>query len=194
MNNIFRYCHSGLYLRNGQLAAAGPIDAVAAHYCRDQEAIADRVDASHPMHSGYYPILDGFQIGKAYALDSGGHRREELSADSPVILALPVKYKQRPQEKIEVELDIFDTEGLLCKVLSPPLELPPTASDGTLEICMRIDWLPLTHGRLNVGVAVWTPGQEMLLGGSHNNQFYFQGKGSSSGRLAVLASWYVAGR
>jgi hypothetical protein len=147
------------------------------------------------MHSGHVPVLEGFSVGNVYALDSTGRRRETLSADDPVILALPVKYKQRPEERIEVELAVNDVDGLLYHTISPPLELPAkAASDGCLEIHIRLDQLPLTAGKLTVGVSVWTLGQDRILGWSRNNQFLFQGQTSSPGRLAIPASWHVAGR
>jgi ABC-type polysaccharide/polyol phosphate transport system ATPase subunit len=191
MYNIIRYCQSGLYLRHGQVAAAGPIDAVTADYRQDQDAASGKLDVSHPMHSGHVPVVEDFELGKVYALDCAGRRREALSADNPVILALPVKYKERPHERVEVELAIDDTLGLLYDVISPPLELPATASEDSLEIRVRLDQLPLTDTNLTVGIAVWTPGQGALLGLSQNNQFRFQGNISSPGRLAVPASWHV---
>jgi lipopolysaccharide transport system ATP-binding protein len=194
MYNILRYCHSGLHLQHGRVAATGPIDRVTAHYLQDQEAMAEKLDVSHPMYSGHVPIVDGFELGKVYALDCAGHRREELCADDPVILVLPVKYKERPQDKVQVELAIDDIAGLLYQTISSPLDLPATASDGSLEIHIRIDRLPLTAGKLTVGVSVWTLGQNRILGWSRNNQFRFQGQSSSPGRLAIPASWRVAGQ
>jgi ABC-type polysaccharide/polyol phosphate transport system ATPase subunit len=191
MHNILRYCQCGLYLKHGQVAAAGPIDRVAAHYLQDQEVIAGKLDVSHCMYAGHVPIVDDFELGTVYALDRTGRRREELSADHPVIFGLPVKYKERPSDKVVVELAIDDPSGLLYQTVSPPLELPATASDDSLEIHIWLNGLPLTHTKLTVGVAVWSIGQEMLLGWSRNNQFRFQGNSSSPGRLAIPASWKV---
>lgn len=189
MHNILRYCEWGLYLKHGQVASAGPIDRVAAHYLQDQEVVAGKLDVSHCMYSGHVPIVDDFELGKVYALDRAGRRREELSADHPVIFGLPVKYKERPSDKVVVELVIDDPSGLLYQTISPPLELPTTAD--SLEIHIQLNRLPLTHTKLTVGVAVWSIGQEMLLGWSRNNQFRFQGNSSSPGRLAIPASWKV---
>ena len=194
MYNILRYCQSGLYLQRGQVAAAGPIDAVTADYRQEQDAVTGKLDVSHPMHSGHVPVVSDFELGKVYALDCAGLRRETLSADDPVILALPVKYNERPHDRVEVELAINDAFGLLYDIVSPPLELPATASEDCLEIRIRIDQLPLTDTKLTVGVAIWTPGHGVLLGWSRNNQFRFQGKGSSPGRLAIPASWDVVSR
>jgi len=189
IHSILRYCQSGLYLKHGQVVAVGPIDAVTAEYRQDQDAAAAEFDVSHPMHSGHVPVVDGFELGKVYALDCVGRRQETLSADSPVILALRVKYKERPYNRVEVELAIDDELGLLYNIISPPLELPAMASEDCLEIRMRIDQLPLTDTKLTVGVAVWTPGHGVLLGWSRNNQFRFHGNSSSPGRIAIPASW-----
>jgi energy-coupling factor transporter ATP-binding protein EcfA2 len=189
MHNILRYCQSGLYLKHGRVAAAGPIDNVTAEYRQEQDAIAGELDVSHPMHSGHVPVVENFELGKVYALDCTGRRRETLSADNPVILALPVKYKKRPHDTVEVELAINDTLGLLYNVISSPLQLPATATEDCLEIRLRIDQLPLTDTKLTVGVAVWTTGHGILLGWSRNNQFRFQGNSSSPGRIAIPASW-----
>ena len=194
MHNILRYCQWGVYLKRGQVAAAGPIDAVTADYRQDQDGVAGKLDVSHPMHSGHVPVMKDFELGKVYALDCAGRQRETLSADNPVILALPVKYKERPHDRVEVELAIDDGSGLLYQTISPPLELPVTTSDNSLEIRIRIDRLPLTATKLTVGVAVWSIGQDMLLGWSRNNQFLFQGESSSPGRLALPASWHIAVR
>lgn len=194
MHNILRYCQSGLYLKHGQVVAAGSIDAVTAEYRQDQDAVAAEFDVSHPMHSGHVPVVEGFELGKVYAVDCDGRRRKELSANSPVILALPVTYKERPNDRVEVELAIDDPSGLLYHEISFPLELPATASGGSLEIHIRIDQLPLTDTKLIVGVAVWIPGQRVLLGWSRNNQFRFQGNRSSPGRIAIPASWKVVAR
>ena len=192
MYNILRYCHTGLYLQHGQVAAAGTIDAVTARYLQDQDALTDNFDVSHPMHSGHVPVVQGFELGKLHALDCAGRRRETLSAGDPVILALPITYKQRPNDKVEVELAINDLTGLLYQTISPPLELPAKASDGSLEIHIRLDLLPLTATKLTIGVVVWSMGQETLLGWSRNNQFLFNGENSSPGRLAIPASWQIA--
>ena len=189
LHNILRYCQSGLYLQRGQVAAAGPIDAVTADYRQEQDAVTGKLDISHPMHSGHVPVVSDFELGKVYVLDCAGRRRETLSADNPVILALPVKYNERPHDRVEVELAIDDAFGLLYDVVSSPLELPPTATEDCLEIRIRIDQLPLTDTKLTVGVAIWTPGGSVLLGWSRNNQFRFQGNSSSAGRIAIPASW-----
>jgi ABC-type polysaccharide/polyol phosphate transport system ATPase subunit len=189
LHNILRYCQSGLYLEHGQIAAEGPIDSVAAEYRQHYDATPGKLDVSHPMHSGHVPVVEDFELGKVYALDRAGWRRETLSADQPVILALPVKYKERPSDIVEIELAIDDTLGLLYNVISPPLELPPTGSENCLEILIRIDQLPLTDTNLIIGVAVWTPSRGVLLGWSRNNQFRFQGNSSCPGRISIPACW-----
>ena len=191
LHNILRYCQSGLYLKRGQVAATGPIDAVTAEYRQEQDTITGKLDVSHPMHSGHVPVLSDFELGKVYAVDCEGRRRETLAADSPVILVLPVKYKERPHAAIEVEVAIDDPLGLLYDVISSPLELPPTASEDCLEIRIRIDQFPLTDTKLTVGVAVWTADHGVLLGWSRNNQFRFQGNSASPGRIAIPACWEI---
>src|SRR5262249_16700330 len=92
MYNILGYCDSGLYLRQGQVAAGGPIDAVTEQYLQDEEVLAN-LDVSHPLHSGHVPVVEGFHVGKVYAVDDTGRRRETLSSDDPVILVLPLTYR-----------------------------------------------------------------------------------------------------
>jgi ABC-type polysaccharide/polyol phosphate transport system ATPase subunit len=191
LHNILRYCQSGLYLKRGQVAATGPIDAVTADYRQEQDSVTGKLDVSHPMYSGHVPVLSDFELGKVYAVDCEGRPRETLSADSPVILVLPVKYKERPHDEIEVELAIDDPLGLLYDAISSPLELPPTVSEDCLEIRIRIDQFPLTDTKLTVGVAVWTAGHGVLLGWSRNNQFRFRGNGASPGRIALPACWEI---
>ena len=81
MHNILRYCQFGLYLKRGQVAAAGPIDAVTADYRQEQDAVDGKFDVSHPMHSGHVPVVEGFELGKVYAIDCAGRRRKH----SPLI-------------------------------------------------------------------------------------------------------------
>src|SRR5947207_13024674 len=97
LHNILRYCQSGLYLQRGQVAAAGPIDAVTADYRQEQDAVTGKLDVSHPMHSGHVPVVSDFELGKVYALDCAGLRRETISADDPVIFSLQVNYIEQPQ-------------------------------------------------------------------------------------------------
>jgi ABC-type polysaccharide/polyol phosphate transport system ATPase subunit len=194
MHNILRYCQSGLYLNHGHVAAAGPIYAVAAEYRQNQDAVAGELDVSHPMYSGHVPVVKDFELGKVYALDCAGRRREALVANHPVIFALPVKYKQRPSDRVEVELAIDDPLGLLYDEISSPLELPATARDDSLEIRVQIDQFPLTDTKLIVGIAVWTQGRGALLGWSRNNQFRFQGNSFSPGRMAMSPCWKIVNR
>jgi lipopolysaccharide transport system ATP-binding protein len=192
MYNILRYCHTGLYLRHGQVVATGPIGDVTARYIQDQATTSEEFDVSHPMHSGHVPVVEGFEVGKLSALDSMGRRRDALcTGGGPVILAVPINYKKRYSERVQVELAINDLNGLLYQTISPPLDLPVNGIGGSLEIHIRIEQLPLTATKLTVGVAVWSQGQEMLLGWSRNNQFIFQGETTSPGRLSLPASWRV---
>src|SRR5207249_10783715 len=112
-------------------------------YRQEHDGVTGKLDVSHPMHSGHVPVVSDFELGKVYALDCAGLRRETLSADNPVILALPVKYKARHHDRVEVKLAINDAFGLLYDIVSPPLELPATASEDCLEIRIRIDQLTL---------------------------------------------------
>lgn len=144
-------CNKGIYIKDGQIKATGPIEEVSEKYILD----SDTVEENDLMHR-----LDRMGSGKVrvtgiQALDVKGNVIPILHSGQEVVFAVTLKSAEPVLRNVEIRLDVFDKMGQSWFVLNNNI------SNGMIEQCpgnvvlqCKIPKLPLSEGTFSMNVSL----------------------------------------
>ena len=159
MYQVKKLCDRAIWLRDGQVGAAGDVDAVINAYqdfsrIRDRETEAARMPAAVPVVRVHRVLLE----------DGGGRPVESLVTGDP--LTIRVWVERAPGSNIApgVGIAIVRSDGLVCYCVSTEMDGVDMErqSDGTFYAALHIPALPLLGGSFHVNVAT-TDNRDALL-------------------------------
>jgi lipopolysaccharide transport system ATP-binding protein len=154
MYQVKKLCDRALWLRQGRVAALGPVDEVIDAYLehtrvRDQEAPAQAATTTTGRDAAMLRLVD-------VTLEGGGGE-EEATWQSGDPLTVRVVVERRPGADLEPGIGIafVRNDGLVCYCVSTEMDgvTMERHSDGTFRAALRVPNLPLLGGGYYLNVA-----------------------------------------
>ncbi len=147
---VKKLCDRGLWLRQGQVAAAGPVDAVIDAYL-EHTRVRDQEDAS-PVPGREHAVLRLVEV-----MLEGGDGDDPPTVRSGAPLTVRVAVEQSPGADVEpgVGIAFVRNDGLVCYCVSTEMDgvTMERSDDGTFRAVLHVPELPLLGGGYYVNVA-----------------------------------------
>jgi lipopolysaccharide transport system ATP-binding protein len=185
MHQILRFCNVGLYLSKGQIIKQGSIEDVSTTYLQNSQNSENRI-----LEAGNVPVSNELSLGEMYAVDENGNRITEFQFEKKTIFRIPIIYNTISIPPLIIEFVMNDDVGVLFRDLSPPINLPVSFSNSSVELEITIPYLPLSSTYLVVGIALWSSDHTIMYAWSRNNRFNFNSV-PSPGRLNLMTSYQL---